>query len=222
MIKGVVAVAGFSMGQADVLRNAMSKKIATSWRSRKTCSWRSPEEQHLGRGAATIWSRSSRSPGTPSTKPTPPATPCWYQTAYLKTHYPVEYDGALHLLRGRHGQDRSLTLAECKRLGVQVLPPSINRSQLQFSVEPLRSAGALSSPPTVPGPLAMRFGLIGVKNVGEGAIQSMIEREEKNGPFRSLADFCRRVDMKAINKRGSSRAWSNVGPWTSWASGRNC
>ncbi|MGI5836999.1 MAG: DNA polymerase III subunit alpha [Chloroflexota bacterium] len=204
VIKGVVAVAGFSMGQADVLRNAMSKKIRDVMAKQKDLFLEGAQKNGISaEGAATIWEQIEPFAGYAFNKA---HAACYallaYQTAYLKTHYPVEYMTALCTSYVADTDKIALTLAECKRLGVQVLPPSINRSQLQFSVEPLRSAGSPLKPTnSSKGQLAMRFGLIGVKNVGEGAIQSMIEEREKNGPFRSLADFCRRVDMKAINKR---------------------
>jgi DNA polymerase III alpha subunit len=85
---------------------------------------------------------------------------------------------------------------------VVILPPDINRSELKFSVEPLPGVTSPLKPlNSSRGQLAMRFGLIGVKNVGEGAIQSMIAEREANGPFKSLQDFCKRVDLRAINKR---------------------
>jgi|GEM_PF-4053164 len=204
VIKGVVAAAGFSMGQADVLRNAMSKKIRDVMAEQKGLFMEGAQKNGISaEGAATIWEQIEPFAGYAFNKA---HAACYallaYQTAYLKTHYPVEYMTALCTSYVADTDKISLTLAECKRLGVQVLPPHINKSQLQFSVEPLKGAGSPLKPTDrSKGQLAMRFGLIGVKNVGEGAILSMIEEREKNGPFRSLSDFCKRVDTKSINKR---------------------
>jgi len=204
VIKGVVAVAGFSMGQADVLRNAMSKKIRDVMAKQKDLFIAGalkngiPEE-----GAQQIWEQIEPFAGYAFNKA---HAACYamlaYQTAYLKTHYTVEYMTALLTSYAADTDKVALTLGECRRLGVAILPPHINRSGLQFSVEPLPAAGSPLKPTEgSKRELAIRFGLIGVKNVGEGAIQSIVAEREKNGPYRSMADFCRRADMKAINKR---------------------
>ena len=76
-------------------------------------------------------------------------------------------------------------VAECRRLGIAVLPPDVHASHLEFTVE-----GE-----------AIRFGLLAVKNVGQGAIESIIAAREEGGPFRSFADFCNRIDLRLVNKR---------------------
>ncbi|OQY54376.1 MAG: hypothetical protein B6245_21355 [Desulfobacteraceae bacterium 4572_88] len=108
-----------------------------------------------------------------------------YQTAYLKTHYPVEFMASL-LTSEMHSIDGVVKfIAECKSHAIPVLPPDINESDKQFAVADEK----------------IRFGLVAVKNVGEGAIESIIEIREANGKFTSLFDFCEKADLKKVNKR---------------------
>jgi DNA polymerase III subunit alpha len=107
-----------------------------------------------------------------------------YQTAYLKANYTVEYMTSVLTAFRDTAEKVAAAVAECRRLGIAVLPPDVHRSHLEFTVE----GGAI------------RFGLLAVKNVGEGAIESIVAAREA-GPFRSLADFCDRVDLRLVNKR---------------------
>jgi len=204
VIKSVVAVAGFTMGQADILRNAMSKKIREVMAKQRDLFIEGAKKNGIAEAASNqIWDQIEPFAGYAFNKA---HAACYallaYQTAYLKTHYPVEYMTAVCTSYVADTDKIGLTLGECRRLGVVILPPDINRSQLQFSVEPLPGITSPLKPlNSSRGQLAMRFGLIGVKNVGEGAIEGIIAEREKNGPFRSLTDFCKRVDLRAINKR---------------------
>jgi DNA polymerase-3 subunit alpha len=108
-----------------------------------------------------------------------------YQTAYLKANYTVEYMTSV-LTAFRDNADKvAAAVAECRRLGIPVLPPDVHASHLEFTVE-----GA-----------AIRFGLLAVKNVGHGAIESIVAARTAGGPFRSFADFCNRIDLRLVNKR---------------------
>jgi DNA polymerase-3 subunit alpha len=108
-----------------------------------------------------------------------------YQTAYLKAHYPTEFMAAL-LTSEKANRDKIIDhISSCKEMGVNVLPPDINESHSDFSVVGEN----------------IRFGLAAVKNVGVGAIESIITVREKDGPFRSIVDFCERVDPRKVNKR---------------------
>jgi DNA polymerase-3 subunit alpha len=108
-----------------------------------------------------------------------------YHTAYLKANYTVEYMSAV--LSAEMGTpDRvAIAVAECRRMGIAVLPPDVNESSLGFTITPM----------------GIRFGLGGVKNVGEGAVESIVEARKKGGTFRSLDDFCARIDLQRCNKR---------------------
>jgi DNA polymerase-3 subunit alpha len=116
-----------------------------------------------------------------------------YQTAYLKANYPVEFMTAV--LNGfRERADKvAAVVAECRRLGIEVRPPDVQRSHALFEVET-----------DADGTRAIRFGLAAVKNVGEGAVESIVaarEAADGGGPFTSLDDLCRRVDPQRVNKR---------------------
>jgi DNA polymerase-3 subunit alpha len=108
-----------------------------------------------------------------------------YQTAYLKANYTVDYMTSV-LTAFRDNEEKvSAAVAECRRLGIDVRPPDVHRSFVEFTVEDD----------------AIRFGLLAVKNVGEGAIDSIIAARQADGDFRSLADFCARVDLRLANRR---------------------
>jgi len=108
-----------------------------------------------------------------------------YQTAYLKAHYPVQFMAAL-LTQDMGNQDKTIkNIAECREMGIEILPPDINESQADFSV-----AGG-----------KIRFGLAAVKNVGIKAVESVIEEKEKHGRFNDLVQFCERVDGSKVNRR---------------------
>ena len=108
-----------------------------------------------------------------------------YQTAYLKANYTVEYMTAVLTAFRANEEKVAAAVAECRRMGIAVLPPDVHRSHLEFTVE-----GD-----------AIRFGLLAVKNVGEGAIESIIAAREAGGPFRSLTDFCTRIDLRLANRK---------------------
>ncbi|MCX7682715.1 MAG: DNA polymerase III subunit alpha [Anaerolineae bacterium] len=112
------------------------------------------------------------------------------QTAYLKARYPVEYMAALLTVERNNTEKVGLLIAECRRMGIEVLPPDINRSELDFTIEEQED-----------GKPAIRFGLAAVKNVGEGPVQAILNARRAGGPFRDLDDFCRRVDMRQVNRR---------------------
>jgi DNA polymerase-3 subunit alpha len=108
-----------------------------------------------------------------------------YETAWLKTYYPVEFMAALiSSIMGSAGTV-SLYIRECKRLGIEILPPDINESMGKFTVENGK----------------IRFGLAAVKNVGVNVIQEIVKAREKKGKFTSFADFCSKVDPLVLNKR---------------------
>jgi hypothetical protein len=108
-----------------------------------------------------------------------------YQTAYLKANYTVEYMTSVLTAFRSNEEKVAAAIAECRRMGIEVLPPDVHRSGVEFTVE---------------GP-AIRFGLLAVKNVGQGAIESIIAARDEGGPFRSLADFCSRVDLRLANRK---------------------
>ncbi|HKF85962.1 MAG TPA: DNA polymerase III subunit alpha [Candidatus Limnocylindrales bacterium] len=108
-----------------------------------------------------------------------------YQTAYLKANYTVDYMTSVLSAFRDNAEKVAAAVAECRRLGIDVRTPDVHRSHLGFTVE-----GD-----------AIRFGLLAVKNVGEGAIESIIRAREEGGEFRSLTDFCTRVDLRLANRK---------------------
>jgi DNA polymerase-3 subunit alpha len=108
-----------------------------------------------------------------------------FQTAYLKAHFPVEFMAAILTSEMNATEEVVKYVAECRDQGIKILPPDINKSDMNFAV--------------VEG--AIRFGLAAVKNVGEGAIESVLEVRKSGGPFESLFDFCERVDHRRVNRR---------------------
>ncbi|MGE5421813.1 MAG: DNA polymerase III subunit alpha [Ignavibacteriales bacterium] len=179
-------LASFTMGEADGLRRAMGKKKAKEIQAQR---------DKFVSGAATngisedkssyIFELMEHFAGYGFNKSHSAAyAMISYQTAYLKVHYPVEFMCAF-LTSVIDSQDRVVFyIQECQRMGIKILPPDINESLETFTV----TGGKI------------RFGLGAIKNVGEAAIKSIIGAR-KNGEFANLFDFCRRVDLRQVNKR---------------------
>ena len=108
-----------------------------------------------------------------------------YQTAYLKANYPWHFAAALLTIEAQNTDKLALYLGECRERGIPVLPPDINESQLRFTVEPERG---------------VRFGLTAIKNVGEGAIESLLEVRAKQGRIRSLHALCEDLDLRLVEQ----------------------
>jgi DNA polymerase-3 subunit alpha len=108
-----------------------------------------------------------------------------YQTAFLKANYPVEFMAALLTSEMANTDKIVIHIDECRAMGAEVLPPDVNLSGLRFGV----ASGTI------------RFGLGAIKNVGEKAIESVLAARDAEGPFTSLADLCRRVDLQLVNRR---------------------
>jgi len=111
------------------------------------------------------------------------------ETAYLKTHYPLEYMTALLSVFKGDTERVALYIADCRRMGIEVRRPDVNASGLDFEIEDGGQRGAI------------RYGLSAIKNVGEGAARMLIEARQKGGPFADLGDVARRVDLRAVGKR---------------------
>ena len=108
-----------------------------------------------------------------------------YQTAYMKANHTVDYMTAVLTAFRSNEEKVAAAVAECRRMGIEVLPPDVHKSHLEFTVE-----GD-----------AIRFGLLAVKNVGQGAIESIIAARDEGGEFRSLTDFCTRIDLRLANRK---------------------
>jgi DNA polymerase-3 subunit alpha len=108
-----------------------------------------------------------------------------YETAYLKSHYPIEFMAASLTSEVQNPDKIVKYIAECRDMGIEILPPDLNESQKSFAVVGKQ----------------IRFGLAAVKNVGDAAIDAILEEREGQGKFGSLYDFCRRVDLRKVNRR---------------------
>jgi DNA polymerase-3 subunit alpha len=109
-----------------------------------------------------------------------------YQTAYLKANYPWHFASALLTIEAQNTDKLALYLSECRDRQIPVLPPDINESQLRFTVEPGQG---------------VRFGLTAIKNVGEGAIESLLNVRKAQGRIKSLESLCEELDLRLVNKR---------------------
>ncbi len=131
------------------------------------------------------------------------------QTAFLKAHYPVEYMAALLEVELDKQDKVTNFITEARRMGIEVLPPDINKSQLAFTIEELPEDDPRRQdlqqktrfPFPVPPGSAIRFGLAAIKNVGMGPVEVILQAREEGGPFTSLEDFCSRVDLRKVNKK---------------------
>ncbi|MBM3139056.1 MAG: DNA polymerase III subunit alpha, partial [Chloroflexi bacterium] len=184
--------AGYSLGQADVMRKAMGKKIASVMlQERDRFVQGAVANGYATKLAEQIFDLIEPFAGYAFNKAHAFSyATIAYQTAFLKAHYPAEYMAAVLMAAGG-SQDRiAAAIAECARLKVPVLPPDVNRSQANFGIERDPAGGE-----------AIRFGLAQVKNVGAGGIASLIEQREAEGPFASIEDFARRLNPRDVNKR---------------------
>ncbi|HWR40378.1 MAG TPA: DNA polymerase III subunit alpha [Patescibacteria group bacterium] len=180
-------LAGFTLGQADLLRRAMGKKKADVIAAQRAGFLQGAEARGVDAKVANeVFDLMAHFADYGFNKSHSAAYALVaYQTAYLKAHYPHEFYAALLTSVMSTSEKMGSYIEECRRRGLAVLPPDINASGTSFTVD---------------GP-SIRFGLAGVKNAGEGAIASMIAARKKEGPFTSLADFCCRVDLRLVNKR---------------------
>lgn len=180
-------VAGFSMGQADLLRRAMGKKKAKEMQLQKEFFVEGAVKRGVSKHkAAELFNLCAKFAGYGFNKSHSTAYGfISYQTAYLKATYPIEFMAALLTSVMGNADKVTVYINESRRLGIKILPPDINESYRGFTV-------------TKEG---IRFGLSAIKNVGVAAIDSIIDSKEKDGPFASLADFCQRVDTRACNKK---------------------
>ena len=188
----VQAFAGYSLGEADIVRKAMGKKIPEVMKKEMQRFITGAKKKGFSKEIAEqVWSLIEPFAGYAFNKAHSVSyAMIAYQTAYLKANYPVEFMSAL--LTRHMGQEEKIAsaIAECQRLGIKVLPPDVSQSGEIFTIEQ-RDA----TPP------AIRFGLAAIKNVGAAAIRPIIASREQGGPFKSIDDFCRRADLRNLNKR---------------------
>ncbi len=193
-------LAGYSPGEADLMRRAVSKKKAKDIEYHKQIfvdgasrNGISSETAEAIYGDIEFFARYGFNKSHAADYAV-----ITVQTAYLKAHYPVEYMCALLEIEFDDTTKVPVFINECRRLGIEVLPPDINASGTKFTIE----VNAKKELPE--GDFrrwAIRVGLGAIKNVGLGAVEQIIAEREANGPFQSLDDFCERVDLRHLNRR---------------------
>lgn len=188
-----ITLAGYSWGDADKLRKAVGKKIPSEMKKQQEKFIAGCVKNGIPqRKAEDIFHLIEPFAGYGFNKA---HAACYaviaYQTAYLKANFPVEYMTAVLTAEARantgdtRNEKIAMIVSECKRMGIAVLPPDINTSEVEFSVEKKN----------------IRFGLSAIKNVGEAAIESILATRQTDGSFVSLSEFLRRVDVSKVNKK---------------------
>jgi len=186
------ALAGYSLGQADIFRKAMGKKIPTAMKK---------EERNFIAGAKKngippelaqeVFSLIEPFAGYAFNKAHSVSYGLIaYRTAYLKANYSIEYMVALLDTYSDNMDKVRSAIAECRRLGIKVLPPDISKSHASFAIEKDDENN-----PTI------RFGLAAIKNVGFSPIEHILSGRDSEGDFKSIEDFCSRTDLRNINKK---------------------
>jgi len=187
VMKIAQTLANYSLAEADELRKAIGKKKPEVMANHKARFTKGAMENGVSlKKAEKLFTLIEKFGGYGFNKSHSAAyAMIAFQTAYLKAHYPVPFMAAL-LTQDMGNQDKTIkNIAECREMGIPILPPDLNESQTDFSV--------------VEG--GIRFGLAAVKNVGVKAVESMIEERESGGPFKDILTFCRRVDGSKVNRR---------------------
>ena len=184
----VSSLAGFTLSQADLLRRAIGKKTPEIMEQQKKAFIEGAVRNKVNiHTAEKIFNLIEHFAGYGFNKSHSAAyAMISYRTAFLKANYPVEFMTAL-LTSEKDNTDKIVEyIEEAEDMGIKILPPDINESYANF---------------TMVGNDAIRFGLSAVKNVGQGAIESIIEARRAKGPFKSLVDFCERTDSRLVNKK---------------------
>jgi DNA polymerase-3 subunit alpha len=183
-------LAGYSLGEADLLRRAMGKKIAAEMAVHRDRFIKGAGEKHnIHKGIAEqIFEQAAKFAGYGFNKGHAAAyAQVAFQTAYLKANYPVEFLAASMTLDIGNTDRLNIFRQEAQRLGVRVLAPDINRSESYFACDAAQNV--------------VYYALAAVKGVGKQAMEHVVAVREEGGPFRSISDFARRVDPKLVNKR---------------------
>ena len=188
-------LAGFSLGQADMIRRAMSKKKHKVIDAERVAFVHGDAERNipgaLARGvsedvANSIYDEILDFASYAFNKAHAVSYAIVaYRTAYMKCHYPREYMAALLSSILDNSQKVAEYIAECRELGIRLLPPDVNESDADFTVSGEN----------------IRFGLVAIKSVGRASIENLVAERRENGPFKSFEDFCRRINGKDLNRR---------------------
>jgi DNA polymerase-3 subunit alpha len=183
-------LAGYSMGQADIFRKAMGKKIAEVMKQQEQTFVEGAVQNGIDATLAhQIFALIEPFAGYAFNKGHSVSYALVaYRGAYLKANYPIEYLTAFLNTYSDNTDKVALAWDECRKTGIRILPPDVNRSESGFTIEDTDSG------------LAIRFGLASVKNVGYGPVEAVVAARESSA-FASIEDFCRRVGARALNKK---------------------
>jgi DNA polymerase III subunit alpha len=192
VMQAAQVIAGYSLGEADLLRRAMGKKIQSEMDAQRSRFVEGAAKNDLSSVQANeLFDLIDKFAGYGFNKSHAAAYALLaYQTAWLKAHFPHEFYAASMCFDMHQSDKLSIFVDDMKRLGVTILPPSINKSRPSFAVE--EQEGAL---------LALRYALAGLKNVGEKAMQALVNERARDGEFESVNDFANRIDPHGLNKR---------------------
>ena len=187
VMKIASAIAGYSLGEADILRRAMGKKkIEIMAEQEKVFVQKAKDRGFDTTKTKELFDLMAYFAGYGFNKSHSAAYALIaYQTAYLKANYPSEFLACLISLETTNADKMSFYLSEAKDMSITLLPPDINTSDIDFSVVNTN----------------ILFGLQGIKNVGLTALENIITERNKKGPFKDLFDFCKRIDLRTANKR---------------------
>ncbi len=193
-------LAGYSLGGADLLRRAMGKKDPEVMKKEKVPFLEGAKKQGIDlKKAETIFDLMAKFAEYGFNKSHSAAYALiTYQTAYLKAHYPVEYMASLLTSEVEDTDKVVKYIYEARQMNITILPPDVNESRWDFTVIEAHDRESVEAGSTIG---SIRFGLAAVKNVGISAIEAIIEARESKGRFTSMADFCRKVDQRRVNRR---------------------
>ena len=182
------SLAGFTKGEADVLRKAMGKKqIAVLDKMKPKFIAQASEKGHDAKILEKVW-KDWEAFASYAFNKSHSTCYAWiaYQTAYLKAHYPAEYMAAVLSNNMNDIKQVTFFMEECKRMKLPVLGPDINESYYKFSVNKDN---------------AVRFGMGAIKGVGHGAVMTIVNNRKEDGPYKSIFDLAKRIDLRAANKK---------------------
>ena len=178
---------GYTLGGADILRRAMGKKKESEMKTQRAIFVAGAQEREVTEKTANdVFDLMAKFAGYGFNKSHAAAySIVAYHTGYLKAHYPAEFMAAAMTNEMSDSKKLTIVLDEARHLGIELLPPDINASNARFKVEKGK----------------IRFGLGAIKGVGMSAIESIEKERAKNGPFVTLFEFARRVDLRSVNKK---------------------
>lgn len=187
VMKIASTIGGYSLGEADILRRAMGKKKADVMKEQRALfTTRAIEKKFDKNKAGELFDLMAYFAGYGFNKSHSAAYALIaYQTAYLKANYPGEFMAALISLESKDSEKMAFYAQDAKEMGLDLAGPDINSSEINFSTKNN----------------TIKFGLQGIKNVGQAALESILQEREKEGPYKDILDFCSRIDLRTANKR---------------------